>query len=283
MRYQIAHTTTYQYDQSVNLEPHILRLRPRCDGAQKLHDFALEIVPKPEGTAQILDLENNAVIQLWFGQPTDSLSLKVVSDVETLCTNPFNYLLEPWATQLPIVYPAPMLAHLQLYLGGQFPYGLDPVAVQLAQSLYQSTAGSTVAFLNQLNQQIHQTCQQQFRETGEPLPAAVTWNQRSGSCRDLAVLFMEVCRSMGLAARFVSGYQKTEPDLPKYHLHAWVEVYLPGAGWRGYDPSQGLAVADRHIPLATSAQPRNAAPVTGLVRASRAQAVMQYQLSIQTL
>ncbi|NEO26236.1 MAG: transglutaminase family protein, partial [Kamptonema sp. SIO4C4] len=127
----------------------------------------------------------------------------------------------------------------------------------------QKTGHDPVAFLNELNQRIYHQCNYITRETGAPQSAGQTWQQKEGSCRDLAVLFMDICRVMGLASRFVSGYQEGDPDMAEWDLHAWVEVYLPGAGWRGYDPSQGLIVCDRHIALVASAKPRYTTPIVG--------------------
>jgi transglutaminase-like putative cysteine protease len=104
------------------------------------------------------------------------------------------------------------------------------------------------------------------REQGPPWPAERTLRERRGACRDLAVLFNDVCRFVGFPARFVSGYQVDVPEEARPELHAWSEVYLPGAGWRGFDPSQGLAVADRHVPLAASRTPWMASPTSGTYR-----------------
>ena len=282
MRYNIVHTTTYTYDRSVSLQPHVIRLRPRCDGCQTLRSFSLDVIPEPAGIYQIIDLEGNAVVRIWFREPKDQLCFKVTSEVETHRTNPFDFLLEPWAATLPIDYPASLLSNLQPYFQryGSTSY-VDPVAAQLAQEVHQSVAGDTVAFLTELNQRIHRNCQHTIRETGDPFPAALTWNQKLGSCRDLSVLFMEACRAVGLAARFVSGYQEGDQNWEKRDLHAWAAVYLPGAGWRGYDPTNGLAVADRHVTLVASALPRHAAPVSGTFHGGGIQLGMEYYVSIQ--
>lgn len=280
MRYQIVHTTTYTYDRSVVLNPHIIRLRSRCDGSQKLHSFSQTIDPKPIGISHITDLDGNAAVQVWFGGTTDYLKVEVRSEVETYCTNPFEYLLEPWALSLPIDYPTSLLSQLQPYLQPQYQLTVDPVVIQLAQDICQSTANQTSTFLTTLNQRIYENCQYMNRETGDPLPAGVTWNQKSGSCRDLAVLFMEACRAVGLAARFVSGYQEGDPDQKERDLHAWAEVYLPGVGWRGYDPTQGLAVSDRHIALVASAIPSYAAPMTGAWQGAGVRSKMKTELSL---
>ena len=283
MHYQILHTTTYTYDPAVVLNPHVVRLRSRADGNQTLHSFSREISPEPAGISQVLDLEGNAVTRMWFVEPTDHLTIKVASEVETHCTNPFNYILEPWATQLPIDYPSSVLTQIMPYLNPQgTPSNIDPIIYELAQEICHQVSGKTDMLLTQLNQRIYNNCKQEIRETGAPFPPGITWKEKAGSCRELAVVFIEACRVVGLAARFVSGYQEGDPDNEDQHLHAWAEVYLPGAGWRGYDPIQGLVVADRHISLVASAVPKNAAPVTGSIRGN-AQSSMHYDLKIMLL
>jgi transglutaminase-like putative cysteine protease len=227
-------------------------------------------------------LDGNAAIKVWFGsQATELLEIQTRSQVETHCSNPFSFLLEPWATKLPIDYPTSTRLQLQPYLQGYWhTAGIDPVAIQLAQEIHHAKHGETIGFLTALNQQIYQTCQHTIRETGAPLPPGVTWTEKSGSCRDTAILFMEVCRAVGLAARFVSGYQEGDPDADDRHLHAWAEVFLPGAGWRGYDPTHGLAVADGHIAVAASAMPESAAPVKGGYK-GEARSELSYKLLIQ--
>ncbi len=280
MRYQIIHSTTYTYDRSVVLNPHIIRLRSRCDGTQKLLSFFLQIDPEPIGISHITDLDGNAILQTWFGESTDNLKIEARSEVETYRTNPFDYLVEPWALSLPIDYPASMLSQLQPYLQPQYQINVDPAVIQLAQDICFTADNQIGTFLMQLNQRIYENCQYIRRETGEPLPGGVTWNQKSGSCRDVAVLFMEACRAVGLAARFVSGYQEGDPEQKERDLHAWAEVYLPGAGWRGYDPTVGLVVSDRHIPLVASASPKYTAPISGNFLAPGNQLDMTASISI---
>lgn len=284
MRYRISHTTTYFYQQPVAVEPHIVRLRPRCDSCQSLLRFSLKVEPEPSGRYEIIELDGNTTIRVWFREQIDQLQFHAISEVETHRTNPFDFLLETWATKLPIDYPASLLSQLQPYFQGD---GLiacvDSSVAQLAQEVYLASGGETVSFLTELNQRIHQTCEYTVRETGNPLPAALTWMQKRGSCRDLAVLFMAACRAINLATRFVSGYQEGDPHQEERELHAWAEVYLPGAGWRGYDPTSGIAVSDRHVVLVAHALPAYAAPISGSFRGSGVRAEMQYHVSIQLL
>lgn len=218
----------------------------------------------PIGSSEYLDLDGNNSIKLWFNQPTTKLSIQATAEVETLCSNPFAYLLEPWVNPIPWDYPNSLWKQLEPYLQ---PYGFvtDPVALELAQEIASTCNGNPLDFLFNLNQRIYQDCEYVTRETGEPFAPGVTWRGKKGSCRDYTVLFMEVCSAMGIASRFVSGYQEGDAEQLVRDLHAWVEVYLPGAGWRGYDPTLGLVVSDRHIPLAASAIPSYTAAVSGSV------------------
>ena len=288
MLYQISHTTTYSYSQPVTLQPHLVRLRPRSNGWQTLKLFSLQVTPEPTSRSEIVDLDGNSLIKLWFPpQKTEQLQIQAQSQVETHELNPFNYLMEPWAARLAIDYPASLLMQLQPYLSGQnanYATSVDPVSLQLAQEINHEVGGDTANFLATLNQRIYKSCKYLLRETGKPLSPGITWSEKLGSCRDLTVLFIEVCRSIGLAARFVSGYQEGDPDQDDRHLHAWAEVYLPGAGWRGYDPTHGLAVSDRHIALVASAVSHYAAPISGSFnRVGSVQSTIDYQIQIQGL
>jgi transglutaminase-like putative cysteine protease len=266
--YRIQHHTDYQFNQLVYLRPHLLQLQPRSNGWQRCLDYVLTLNPLPTNCTELVGLDGNSTTKIWFTQPTPHLAIAVESVVETLVDNPFNYLLEPWALKLPFDYPQSLGQQLKPYL---IPYEgrLDPVALELGQDIAHDCQRQPVNFLQTLTQRIHERFTYTVRETGEPWEAGVTWRAQQGSCRDLTVLFMEVCRAMGLAARFVSGYEVGDPETPQWELHAWAEVYLPGAGWRGYDPTHGLAVGDRHIALVASAIPAYCAPVLGEVTPNR--------------
>lgn len=287
MYFSICHQLIYRYSEPVCLLPHWVRLRPRCDLGQRLVQSSLEVSPPAQHQTNCVDLEGNALIQLTFDAPTTQLTIMATSQVETLRDNPFAFLLEPWATQLPLDYPSSLRSQLSPYLDGP----LDPEAVRLGQDLAIATDHNVLNFLAQLNQTLYAECSYQLRETGAPWPPGVTWRKKSGSCRDVAVLFMAVCRAMGLAARFVSGYQAGDTDTEHRHLHAWAEVYLPGAGWRGYDPTHGLAVTAGHVALVATVDPAYGAAVSGgfrpqgggsqSVMAAQGIAEMTYDLQMQ--
>lgn len=285
MQYHLRHTTTYKYDRPVALSPHLLRLQPRAGSDQSVQHYEAIVNPPPLQTSSLLDLAGNTITQLRFdpNQLLTALEIITTAQVTTHRSNPFDYLFEPWAVELPIDYPSSVLAQLQGYIAPlAIAESMDPLVYELALETRQAVNNNASLFLTALNQRIHTNCTYQIRETGSPLPAGITWRQKAGSCRDLTVLFITACRAVGLAARFVSGYTEGEPEATKY-LHAWAEVYLPGGGWRGFDPTLGLAVADRHIPLAAAALPQEAAPITGNLRHPGILSTMTYTLDIREI
>jgi transglutaminase-like putative cysteine protease len=263
MLFHIKHTTRYSYSRTVFCEPFLLRLRPREDSSQRLVRFQRTIHPQPAGVNDMLDVEGYTSSHCWFNGPTCLLTVTVNSVVETLRTNPFDFLLEGSATELPIAYRPELCPALMPYRTVAQPAA---TVQELAEQIKTDVRGDTVQFLVQLATWINHHCEKIIRPNGDPFPAEMTLQARQGSCRDLAVLFMEACRYVGLAARFVSGYQALAAPNGERHLHAWAEVFLPGAGWRGFDPGQGLAVADQHVVVATGLNAQAAAPVIGTFR-----------------
>lgn len=261
MHYSITHRTTYRYASPVALKPHVLRLYPRSDSWQQVVEFSLAIVPEPIGRSDYVDLDGNNLIKLWFDNQSNSqLDITTNTTVITQQNNPFNYLLDPYSIKLPIDYPASILSQLQPYFSNHYQ---DPEAIAIAQNLMVTYDYDSLQFLNQLNQLIYRECRYGQRELGPAQPAGLTWRSRQGSCRDFVVLFMAVCRAAGLATRFVSGYQEGDLTVGNHTLHAWAEVYLPGGGWRGYDPTLGLVVSDRHIALVAAPLANQTLPILG--------------------
>jgi transglutaminase-like putative cysteine protease len=265
MRISVVHSTVYRYDRPVRLEPHIFRLRPREEPAQRLAGYAIEIEPRPAGTSASLDLDGNAAIEAWFDGPTERLSVRTSFEVETLRDNPFDFLLTSDS------YDAPLRTALAPYLAGGDCSEVRGILPDAAHPL---------DFLSMLTARLFRDFRHVTRHAGPPLAPEVTLREGSGSCRDLAVVFCSACRARGLAARFVSGYEQAAA-LHDGQMHAWAEVYLPGGGWRGYDPSRGLAVAQGHVALAAAADPKLAAPIAGAYRGA-AQSRMEFAISMQT-
>ncbi len=274
MHYRITHTTHYSYSTPVQLSPHILRLCPRNDGSQWLQKFEVTLSPPAAKQTYELDADGNICLRLAFDSSLKSLHIRTVSEVTTTRENPFDYIAEPWAVQFPIDYPSSLAVQLRPYweppLGWGINDALAPEVVSFAHEIMQQVDYNVGYFLTRLTQLIPQTCTYQQRLEGMPYPAAVTISKQLGTCRDFTVLFIAVCRAVGLAARFVSGYQEgdlqSDSSKVSHDLHAWAEVYVPSGGWRGFDPTLGLAVSDRHVAIAASANPQQAAPVSGTLQ-----------------
>jgi transglutaminase-like putative cysteine protease len=276
--FSITHTTTYSYSRAVFLEPHTVRLRPRCDGSQNLAGFELEIDPRPAGLSQHTDASGNVVAEAWFEGQTESLSVKTSSQVTTLRTHAFDYIVtDPAAEILPLTYSEPLKNSLAPYF---VPPPPSDALEKFAREVAATAAHKTLPFLAALSEKIFVTFTQIVREVGEPRAPEQTLALHEGSCRDLALLYMTACRWFGIAARFVSGYEGTAPDQKSRHLHAWAEVYVPGGGWCGYDPSRGLAVLDRHVAVAAAAAPELAAPITGTFRGTDVAANLRSDIDI---
>lgn len=276
---EITHTTTYAFSRPVFLEPHTLRLRPRSDASQHLIRFELQVEPRPAGVSEGLDLEGNSVAHAWFEGLTDSLRVETRCEVETCRANPFDFIVsDPSADRLPVEYAAELLPSLALYRSRE---GSDDGVAGFAGSIADEVGGRSLPFLAALTRRILERCEVTIREEGEPQTPGVTLEGRRGACRDLAVLFVDACRALGFGARFVSGYQEGGADQERRELHAWAEVYLPGGGWRGYDPTLGLAVADRHVAVAAGVRPALAAPIAGSFRGSGVSSRIHADIRIQ--
>jgi transglutaminase-like putative cysteine protease len=282
MLFTIDHSTEYRFTRPVFFEPHYLRFCPRTDGAQRLVRFDLQIEPTPAGVTQSLDVDGNVTSVAWFNETHDRMLLRATSEVETRRENPYDFLVTPLNQRLPITYQPWEKSLLGPALKrSAVPIHVDP-ARDMAERIREASRGEMVPFLARLTETICHRFKVVYREQGTPWTPAITIEQRQGACRDLAVLWIDICRSVGLAARFVSGYHENDADHDKRFLHAWGEVYLPSAGWRGFDPTNGLAVADRHVAVAASADPQNAAPITATYRGNNVEAELYADVVVET-
>ena len=281
MRFRVEHEILYRYSREVFLEPHTIRLRPRNDPAQREISYSLEVDPTPMRLSDALDAEGDSVACAWFDALTDHLTIRTRLEAETLRSNPFDFLfLDSSQQQLPMRYSDPRRFEPAVLEASAEPM---PEVDQLIQEVRTEAQGETLGFLLELNRRLYEDIEVAVRADGAPLSPGETWRERHGACRDLAVLFNECCRRQGMAARFVSGYQQGDADADERHLHAWSEVYLPGGGWRGFDPTHGLAVADAHLALSSAAEPLRAAPTSGSFRGTGATAEMDVSLSVEAI
>ncbi|MCP9785744.1 transglutaminase family protein, partial [Cyanobium sp. N5-Cardenillas] len=264
MFFRIHHRLSYRYDRPVFLEPMTLRLTPRQDGSQRILEHHLRLVDPAAGLTRVLEPDGTDAMVAWFQQERDQLTIEVDMLLETLRSNPYDWIITHRESQhLPVDYPEAEACSLAGCRHGQ----IDPAVRTWAQAIADKVEGSATAFLGALADEIHHGFHHVGRLEGEPTSAAETLATLTGACRDTAVLYIAACRSQGLAARFVSGYSMHHPpEVSEHELHAWAEVYLPGGGWRGFDPSLGLAVADGHVVLAAAPDHHLAAPVSGSYR-----------------
>ena len=279
LQFEIKHHARYIYNQPVFLEPHLMKMRPRTDGGQSLDSFRLVVKPQPAGLSTSLDAEGNVVSLAWFTGLCSELTIRAESVVTTTRHNPFEFILPPNRTLLPMSYSPveePLVAAARKRVG-EVP--ADDAVGRFAADVAADVDQQVVPFLGRLAERLASTWTVEHRERGGPWSPLDTFKRRTGACRDLVVLYLDACRSVGLAARFVSGYQH-QPTGPAHDLHAWAEVYLPWAGWRGYDPTQGLAVGEEHIALAASARPEQTTPVIGSFRGAAVTGTLTASISI---
>ncbi len=281
MHFKIEHRVNYSYSKEIFLEPFTVRLCPRTDVWQQLHQFKMTVNPKPQGQVEITELDGTAATCLWFQDLTSTLSITTTAEVETLKTNPYDFILtDPELLKDPLTYSTPYKETLAPYLTRPQP---SAAVDTFAKTLFNDVAQDPLLFLGKLAEVIHKDFKLELRHEGDPEAPETVLQEKQGACRDLSVLFMDACRSIGLASRFTSGYYFVEDETEPPELHGWAEVYLPGGGWRGFDPSHGLAVADRHIALASAAHPALAAPTTGHFRGTDTHSTLTYKISLTAI
>ena len=269
----LTHVTRYRFDRPVNLAPHVIRLRPAPHARTPILAYSQRIEPAGHFINWQQDPFSNYLARVTFPERARALEVTVDLVAEMAVYNPFDFFLEPGAEHYPFAYGEALAADLAPYLAAG---PLTPRLRQLLDSIDRRPR-RIVDFLVGLNQRLQHDIRYVIRmEPGVQTPEC-TLELGSGSCRDTGWLLVQALRHLGLAARFVSGYliqlvtdvkaldgpSGAERDFTD--LHAWCEVYLPGAGWIGLDPTSGLLAGEGHIPLACTPHPASAAPVEGLL------------------
>ncbi|MGL6111732.1 MAG: transglutaminase family protein, partial [Rubrivivax sp.] len=275
----LNHITHYRYDRRVALSPQVVRLRPAPHCRTPILSYSLKVEPAGHFVNWQQDPFANHLARLVFPEPTTEFKVTVDLVAEMAVYNPFDFFLEPEAEKYPFDYAAELKHDLAPYLvKGE----LTPRFKAFVDSISRKEV-RTIDFLVGLNQRLQHDIGYLIRmEPGVQTPE-VTLTNLSGSCRDTGWLLVQTLRHMGLAARFVSGYLiQLKPDVKSLDgpsgtevdftdLHAWCEVFLPGAGWVGLDPTSGLMAGEGHIPVACTPEPSTAAPISGAVDESEVQ------------
>jgi len=271
IRIAINHKTTYKYDRPVSLSPHIFRLRPAVHSRTPIEAYSLRVSPKEHFINWQQDPFGNFQARLVFPEKATELDIEVEVIADMVVINPFDFFVEESAAKYPFAYSKQLAAELQPYLvtaesGPLFDQWLEKISRQ---------PKPIIDFLVSLNQQLNKDIAYTVRMEAGVQSCEETLSRALGSCRDSAWLLVQILRGLGLAARFVSGYlvQLTAdvksldgpsgPEKDFTDLHAWTEVYIPGAGWVGMDPTSGLFAGEGHIPLACTPHYVSAAPVIG--------------------
>ncbi|MEO8061822.1 MAG: transglutaminase family protein [Pseudomonadota bacterium] len=269
----LNHVTHYRYDRLVSLGPQIVRLRPAPHCRTRILSYSLKVTPAKHFINWQQDPEANYLGRFVFEEKTDEFRIEVDLVAEMAVLNPFDFFLEPYAETYPFAYQGVDKRDLAPYL---VMFRGEPLFKEYLRTIPRERK-RTIDWLVELNAKLARDIKYLIRmEPGVQTPE-LTLTKLSGSCRDSSWLLVQLLRHMGLAARFVSGYliQLTAdmksldgpsgPEKDFTDLHAWCEVYLPGAGWVGLDPTSGLLAGEGHIPLACTPEPTGAAPVTGAV------------------
>ena len=273
MQVALRHRTSYRYDRQVGLRPQIVRLRPAPHCRTKILSYALKIEPRKHFINWQQDPFGNYLARLVFPDRATELKIEVDLVAEMAALNPFDFFVEPTAETFPFTYEPALKKDLAPYLECERP---GPLLVARLAKVPRTRMG-IVDFLVRINQELQEEISYIVRMEPGVQTCEETLGLRSGSCRDSAWLLVQMLRHLGLAARFVSGYLiQLKPDVAALDgpsgtevdftdLHAWTEVYLPGGGWIGLDPTSGLLAGEGHLPLACTPDPSSAAPITGAV------------------
>jgi transglutaminase-like putative cysteine protease len=255
MRFAVRHETLYRYSVPIVLAPHVLRLTPRA--GHEIRSRSLVVWPEPMNLHEEDDSYGNRVTRVRFSdQAFAELRIESRFELETSPPPLASELSErlPW-TELPA-------DDLGVYRPGDA--SVDPAVVAFARTVAAEVGHLPLAFLDHLCRTIHARADKQIRTSGAAQAAAETLTSWRGACRDFTVLFLEAARSLGMAGRFCSGYQSAAdtPDGRRY-LHAWPEVFVPGSGWRGWDPTHGVAAGEGHVALCAAPDQAETMPVVG--------------------
>jgi len=260
---KVSHLTEYTFADYVTLEPHRLLLRPREGHDIRILSSRLDISPAYK-IRWHRDVYDNSVATVSFQEAASYLSIFSEITLEHYEEAPLDFVVADYAVNYPFRYQAREEADLTPYQQPNYPADHAFLHTWLEQSGMGQGPVQTYVLLDRLSKRIAQNLNYMMREEPGVQTPGETLNSGSGSCRDYAALYMEICRHLGLACRFVSGYLHTPgTETGNGSTHAWAEVYLPGPGWKGFDPTTGELTARQHIPVAVARHPEWIPPVAG--------------------
>jgi transglutaminase-like putative cysteine protease len=262
-RYKILHRTYYNYSTAVRLEPHALRLRPREGHELRIESSNLKITP-PATLRWHRDVEDNSVAIAIFDSLAEQLLIESETIIQQYNQAPLDFLMTDYAMDYPFAYTPEDTVVLSPYIDFAEHAAGSPLTEWVAHLWQPGERIQTFVLLQRIGEHIHQTLSYQLREEPGVQTAEETLACGTGSCRDFANLFIEAARRLGLASRFVSGYLQAPPSTVNFGAtHAWAEVYLPGAGWKGFDPTLGEIAGTGHIAVAVARLPESVPPIAG--------------------
>ena len=262
-RLKIIHRTYYNFSTAVQLGPHRLLLRPRDGHEVRIESSTLQTEP-PATLRWLRDVYDNSVAIATFESTATQLAILSEVVVQHYDDRPLDFLVSDYAVQYPFVYEPDARVVLHPYLMNHPNSGYEAVGEWIDRYWQRDEKIQTYTLLQRLCTAIHDSLEYRRREEEGVQTAEETLRLNSGSCRDFGNLFMEAARYLGLAARFVSGYLHVPPsNANSGATHAWAEVYLPGAGWKGFDPTLGEVVSNKHIAVAVARLPESVPPVAG--------------------
>ncbi|MBB63656.1 MAG: IMP dehydrogenase [Waddliaceae bacterium] len=282
----LHHLTRYEYDRLIKLGPQLIRLRPAPHSRSTIRSYSLKVTPEEHFINWQQDPFGNYLARIVAPKKTRKFQVEIDIVMEIRVFNPLDFFLEEGFEHYPFEYSPELKAELLPYLE------IKESGIKLKEWVkeFRDTKGTIISFLSSCNQKLHETLNYGIRLEPGIQSCEETLTLKSGSCRDMAWLLCQLLRHCGLATRFASGYLvQLKQDIPSLDgpsgvdedfgdLHAWAEVYLPGAGWVGLDPTSGLFSGEGHIPLSCSPNPSTAAPITG--RLDECESVLSHELKI---
>ena len=273
MRFSVRHETIYRYSTPVRLGAHLLRLAPRPEGVV-MRRQEIDVEPQPATRSETRDPFGNLVTHLTFDGSTDVFRIESRFDLETI------------GATMPVAADAPALPWAPDRDVGAAPFAvdqeIDDEVRAFASTLAAERGWRAEAFLERLTRTLFTRTDRHIRPDGHAQSAAHTLAVGRGACRDVTVLFMAAARALGIPARFVSGYQaRAETPDGRRHLHAWPEVFVPGSGWQGWDPTHGMAVGDGHVALSAAPDQIGTMPIEGGFFGDGVTSTLDYRVEIE--